>query len=79
MKPLSTLRTDERDTRAIEAAATRSLTVAASVAAYRSLHGACAAELDATEPLFRADRERYLRELQATLRRLAKHHVDGRG
>jgi hypothetical protein len=79
MKPLSTLRTSERDTRAIEIAATRSLTVAASVAAYRSLYAACAAQLDATEDLFRADRERYLCQLQATLRRLAEHHGDGRG
>lgn len=71
MRPLSTLRTNEQDTRAMEAAASRSLTLEASVAAYRLLYAAGAAQLDATEHLFRADRERHLHHLQATLRRLA--------
>jgi hypothetical protein len=76
MKPLSTLRAEESDTRAIETAMTRALTVAAGVAAYRSLHSAFAYQLDATEHLFRPDREHHLRQLQATLRRLLEVHDD---
>ena len=61
MKPLSTLRELPHETRAIEAAATCSLTVAAGVAAYRSLYATCGRQLDATEHPFRRDRERHLR------------------
>ena len=79
MKPLSTLRTDERDTRTLEAAATRVLTVPESVAAFRALQAAFAAHLDATDQLFRPERERHLQQLQATLRRLQEHHAAVRG
>jgi hypothetical protein len=68
MRPLSTLRDIPDETRTLDAAASRTQTVADSVAAYRSLYAAFAQQLDATEPLFRADREHHLRALQATLR-----------
>jgi len=70
LRPLATLRIDERDVAQLEAAAARPQTVAESVAAFRALYAAFAAELRATDDLFAGDRERHWREFQARLQRL---------
>lgn len=70
MRPLSTLRMDDRDIAQLEAAAARPQSIAESVAAFRALYVAFAADLRATDDLFAGDRERHLRELQARLRQL---------
>ena len=48
----------------------RQMTIAESVAQLASLYSACKPLLEQTEPLFRAEREAYLIELQRRLRRL---------
>jgi len=78
MRPLSTLRMDDRDIARLEADGARPQSIAESVAAFRSLYADFAADLRATDHLFAADRERHWRELQARLRQLGRIDALGR-
>ena len=73
MRDLKTLREGWDEVARAEPSSAEQLTIEQSVSIFLSLYQAMAPQMEETEESFRRDREAYLTELQARLRRLGAY------